>query len=205
MTLEPAKYATAGCPADLAMERYADGDEAAFGQLFSELSPRLRAFLQRLTGSAAQTEDLLQDTFLRIHDARGAFVKGNGVAQWAYAIARNGYISQCRSARAKLARASVGTEALASVAADEASGEQQAVARQTAELVERVLREMTPAQREAFVLLRCERLSVSKAAERLGASPGAVKIRAFRAYGAIRQALEAREQGRACWLRQVTA
>jgi Sigma-70, region 4 len=60
---------------------------------------------------------------------------------------------------------------------------------------------MTPAQREAFMLLRCEYLSVSKAAERLGASKGAVKIRIFRASGAIRQALSALDHECPSWKR----
>jgi RNA polymerase sigma-70 factor (ECF subfamily) len=177
--------------ADLAMDRYAGGDETAFSQLFSELSPRLRAFLRRLTGSEELTEDLLQETFLRMHHGRSGFVRGNGVAQWAYTIARNGYISQCRSTRARLTQASEGAEALEGVAGNEGTSEQQAVARQTAHIVERALLDMTAAQREAFMLLRCEGLSMSKAAQRLGASKGAVKIRLFRASSAIRRALAA--------------
>src|SRR3954466_767231 len=62
--------------ADLAMQRYADGDESAFPVLFGELGPRIRLFLQRLGCAADVAEDLLQETFLRVHHARGLFARG---------------------------------------------------------------------------------------------------------------------------------
>jgi RNA polymerase sigma-70 factor (ECF subfamily) len=64
-----------------------------------------------------------------------------------------------------------------------------AIARQTAALVESVLGKLAPAQREAFVLLRYEGMSVEDAAAVLGSTPTAVKLRAFRAYEALRAAL----------------
>src|SRR6187399_22521 len=92
---------------DRAMDRYADGDDAAFDDIFSGLAPRLRLFLQRMGGNAELAEDLMQETFLRIHHCRGSFARGKPVAPWAYAIARNCFISHTRSAKAKLAKASI--------------------------------------------------------------------------------------------------
>jgi len=174
---------------DLAMNRYAAGDERAFALLFSELGPRLRAFLRRMSGSVALADDLTQETFLRMHHARGAFCAGKPVAPWAFAIARNCYISHTRSARAKLDRASAGETALERLADGDGSGEQQSMARQSALAVERALLGMTAARREAFILLRYEGMSVSSAAQIIGISEGAVKIRAFHAYEIIRRAL----------------
>ena len=52
---------------------------------------------------------------------------------------------------------------------------------------------MTPARREAFVLLRYEGLSVAAAAQIVGISEGALKIRAFHAYEILRSALAGME------------
>src|SRR5439155_24794664 len=71
----------------------------------------------------------------------------------------------------------------------EADSEQATIAREMAATVERVLAGLPPAQREAFVLLRYEGMSVQEAAEILGSAPTAVKLRAFRAYQALRAAL----------------
>lgn len=178
---------------DLAMARYAEGDAAAFDQVFSLLSPRLQRFLLRLTGSRELAADLTQETLLRLHQARGHFKPGMPALPWAYTVARNCCLDALRSAkrRPEVLGEPPGLERPAGADAD---GEQQLVARQSAAAVERALREMTPARREAFVLLRYEGLSVAEAAEVLGASEGAVKLRAFQAYKTIREALDRLEK-----------
>jgi RNA polymerase sigma-70 factor (ECF subfamily) len=179
---------------DLAMHRYADGDDAAFEQVFVALAPRLRLFLQRMGCRPDAAEDLTQETFLRIHHARGSFARGKQVAPWAYAIARNCFISHARSSRAKLARASIGIDHIELVAGASTNVEEESMARQTAEVVSRALATMTAARREAFILLRYEGMSVAAAAQIVGISEGALKIRAFHAYEVLRGALAEMEK-----------
>jgi RNA polymerase sigma-70 factor, ECF subfamily len=180
-------------PMDLAMSRYADGEDTAFAELFAGLGPRLQGFLRRMTGSADLAADLLQETFLRMHAARGGFARGRPVLPWAYAIARNCYISHARSARARLERASRELVQECVPAAD-GTAEQDVAARQMAAAVERALQGMTAARREAFVMLRYEGLSVAMAAQIAGVTEGALKIRAFHAYEIIRSALAAQSE-----------
>ncbi|MFO0660134.1 MAG: sigma factor-like helix-turn-helix DNA-binding protein [Polyangiaceae bacterium] len=47
------------------------------------------------------------------------------------------------------------------------------------------------AQREAFILIRYEGMSVAEAAAVVGTTESAIKLRAFRAYEALRAALGA--------------
>jgi RNA polymerase sigma-70 factor (ECF subfamily) len=176
---------------DLAMSRYADGDASAFTEVFSALAPRLRAFLLRLTASRSLADDLLQETFLRIHHARASFARGRRVVPWAYAIARNCFVSQSRSAQTRMTRASGDLMDLELPAGPEANAEQNALAQQSAAVVQQTLAEMTEARREAFILLRYEGLSVAAAAQIVGVSESALKVRAFHAYELIRAALAA--------------
>ena len=176
---------------DLAMGRYADGQASAFAEVFSALAPRLRAFLLRLGGSRELADDLLQETFLRMHHARGSFARGRRVVPWAYAIARNCYVSQARSAQTRMTRASADILELELPAGPEANAEQNTLAKQSAAIVQRTLAAMTDARREAFILLRYEGLSVAAAAQIVGVSESALKVRAFHAYELIRAALDA--------------
>jgi RNA polymerase sigma-70 factor (ECF subfamily) len=180
---------------DEAMDRYAQGEAAAFSILYAGLELKLRTFLMRLAGAHPLAEDLLQETFMRIHRARGSFEPGARVVPWAYAIARNAWLDHTRSAQARAHReldpkgSPDGAPALEPATGPEADSEQAAIARETAFVVEAALRALPPAQREAFVLLRYEGMSVQEAADILGSTPTAVKLRAFRAYEALRAAL----------------
>lgn len=178
---------------DGAMGRYAEGDDSAFATIYAGLAPRLRMFLLRLSKSRPTADDLLQETFLRIHRARASFAVGARALPWSYAIARSVYIDHVR-ARAVRKESLVdrddampGVDVAGGVDAD---GEAIAIARQTADLVSAILDRLPVNQREAFVLLRYEGMSVADASRILGATEGAVKLRAFHAYEALRKALD---------------
>jgi RNA polymerase sigma-70 factor (ECF subfamily) len=187
----PSSESEAGNAADLAMARCAEGDDSAFHEVFTALAPRLCRFLKRLSGSQSLADDLVQETLLKLYQARGQFTPGMPVVPWAYAVARNCYLDAARAARRRplvLEDAELG-ERHATRPSPEGDGEQNLIARRAAEAVERALAEMTALRREAFVLLRYEGLSVAAAAAVLGASEGAVKLRAFQAYELIRAEL----------------
>lgn len=175
---------------NVAMDRYAAGDSRAFATLHQALYPRLHAYLTRMSGSSVHAADLVQETFLRVHRARSTFAPGGAVLPWAYAIARNVALDHARAARLRE------TERLPSDPGPEmidrggADAESTAIAAQAARVVEQVLAGLPASQRDAFILIRYEGLSVQDAAAVLGATPTAVKLRAFRAYEALRAALE---------------
>jgi RNA polymerase sigma-70 factor (ECF subfamily) len=75
--------------------------------------------------------------------------------------------------------------------------ESSVLANETARAVARALAGMTDARREAFVLVRFEGMSIADAAQILGASENAVKLRAFQAYEIIRGELGRLEKPRA--------
>jgi RNA polymerase sigma-70 factor (ECF subfamily) len=177
---------------DRAMDRYAQGDESAFAALYQVLAPKLRSFLFRLSGRSPIADDLLQETFMRMHRARGSFESGAAVVPWAYAIARNAWLDHIRSARVRgriMDRDGESNPAAEPATGPEADAEKAAIAHETAALVQKVLAGLPSTQREAFVLLRYEGMSVDQAAEILGSTSTAVKLRAFRAYEALRAAL----------------
>jgi len=173
-----------------AMSRYAAGDGAAFAAVYDHLSPRLFRYLMKLTrGDRARSEDLLQQTFLQMHDARGRFVPGSAVAPWAYAIARRLFLDTVRKSRREHSSESV-DGLLEGTAAGDGTPEAHVTAQRMASDLEAELERLPPQQREAFLLVRDEGLSMSDAALLLGTTVAAVKIRASRAYKALRAILQ---------------
>jgi RNA polymerase sigma-70 factor (ECF subfamily) len=185
--------------ASAAMDRYACGEDAAFSELYDLLAPRLSAFLFRRTRDASHTEDLLQQTFLQMHQARRHFGTGADVTPWAYAIARRLVIDAFRKKGRECVRANEDLDQESERTATRASPEAIVGRQQLARRVEHELARVPEAQRVAFELVQCDGLSMAEAAEALGTTVTAVKLRAHRTYLALREALgeEVREELRA--------
>jgi RNA polymerase sigma-70 factor (ECF subfamily) len=176
--------------ADRAMERYAEGDDEAFAALYDALAPRLYGYLVRQTRDAPRAEDLLQQTMLNIHLARDRFIRGAEVAPWAFAIARRLFIDSQRRGKREVLAVDGDMDAGPSSAP---SPDDMLRADDLSQTVDRVLRRLPPAQREAFELLKRDGLSVAQAAQVLGTTVSAVKLRAHRAYEALRRVLDEAE------------
>jgi RNA polymerase sigma-70 factor, ECF subfamily len=175
--------------ANAAMDRYARGDDAAFADVYDAVAPRIHAFLLRQVRDRVSADDLLQKTLLQMHRKRGTYVAGLAVMPWAYAIARRLCIDEFRRRKTDMlwsARAILEGDRVALSLPDD-----HALSRELAELVEAELSRMPETQRVAFELLRIDGLSHDEAAQVLGTTVSAVKLRAFRAYTAIRSVLGA--------------
>jgi RNA polymerase sigma-70 factor (ECF subfamily) len=78
------------------MGRYCRGDAAAFHRLYALLAPRLLAYLFGLLRDKAAAEDILQVTFLKVHEARSTYVLGANPIPWMYTIAHRTCLDELR-------------------------------------------------------------------------------------------------------------
>jgi RNA polymerase sigma-70 factor (ECF subfamily) len=175
---------------DAAMDRVARGEEGAFDDLYRLAAPRVRSFLLRMCGQPALADDLLQETLLRVALSRGSFETGAAALPWVLTIARNAFFDHTRRTRTRADYVRTARTAASRLAPSDTRGDEVLVAREMMAVVRDTLDRLPVAHREAFVLLRFEGLSVAEAAQVLGITEGSVKIRAFRAYQALRTALE---------------
>jgi RNA polymerase sigma-70 factor (ECF subfamily) len=168
------------------MARYAEGDEAAFAVVYDEVAPRLHAYLVKQTRDVARAEDLVQQTFLQMHRARGSFIPGAEVLPWAFAIARRLMIDGFRRGKREVLDGGDRTDDRPALdpAADDLVQAQELASR-----IRRELARLPETQRVAFELVKGEGLSLSEAAQVTGTTVAAVKLRAHRAYEALRAAL----------------
>src|ERR1700744_3960624 len=81
------------------MARYCDGDASAFRELYALASPKLLGYLMKMARSRALAEDLLQQTFLKVHRARAAYVRGADPLPWIYAIAHRTFLDELRKGK----------------------------------------------------------------------------------------------------------
>jgi RNA polymerase sigma-70 factor (ECF subfamily) len=174
--------------ADAAMDRYARGDDGAFSELYDLLAPRLYGYFVRQTRDTDLADDLTQQTLVKMHRARGQFLPGAAVTPWAFAIGRRLLIDNVR--RTRRDKVSTGDDAALDTAiADGPAADDLVQAQETAQRIQRVLLTLPDSQRVAFELVKQEGLTFVEAAEVVGATVAAVKLRAHRAYEALRAVL----------------
>jgi RNA polymerase sigma-70 factor, ECF subfamily len=174
------------------MARYQDGDAAAFRELYAVVAPRLLGYLMKMARDKALADDLLQQTFLKVHRARAAYVRGADPLPWIYSIAHRTFIDDVRKHKRAVVR--VADEEVPEVAAglDGESVERRDEPRVDAELAREALdalAQLPTQQREAVVLTKLDGKTVAEAAEIAGTTVGAMKVRAHRGYEALRKLL----------------
>jgi RNA polymerase sigma-70 factor (ECF subfamily) len=171
------------------MERYARGDDAAFAAVYDAVAPRLYGYLLRQTHDPSRAEDIVQQTLLQMHRARCRFIPGAEVLPWAFAIARRLLIDNARRRKREVLVAT-DEEGDGDVArSNEPAADALVAADQLARRIRRELATLPEAQRVAFELVKEEGLSLAEAAQVLGTTVAAVKLRAHRAYEALRAVL----------------
>ncbi len=184
----PANEGEAWGPLEVAMARFADGDEAAFREVYRAVAPRLQGLFLRLGMSACVSDDLVQESMLRIHRARASYRRGAKVLPWVYAIARRLVIDRGREKRRERATSELYALALVDVGGP-ARADQQLAAKRMALAVDSALDQMPEGQAVAFRLVREEGFSLNEAASALASTNLAMRLRTHRACKALREAL----------------
>jgi RNA polymerase sigma factor (sigma-70 family) len=179
------------------MNRYCQGDKPAFHRLYALLAPRILAYLWGLIGEKAAAEDLLQQTFLKVHEARAVYVRGANPIPWIYTIAHRTCLDEMRKrkrSRVRLTKdgemsAGTGGEPAADLSgtAVEARSENEGDSDGAAAAAMAALDHLPENQRQALILTKVHGRSHAEAAMITGTTPGAIKLRAHRAYVTLRQ------------------
>jgi RNA polymerase sigma-70 factor (ECF subfamily) len=175
------------------MTRYAAGDAAAFDALYAAFSPRLFGYLLRLLGDRAAAEDALQHTFIRLHEARSAYVRDADPAPWLFTIAHRVALDELRRRKRAKVRLSQKDEMLPEPQAaidGTREGAGQDAPDERVEVTLELLQRLPELQRTALVLTKLEGRSVAEAAAITGSTATAIKLRAHRAYVRLRELLK---------------
>jgi RNA polymerase sigma-70 factor (ECF subfamily) len=164
------------------MQRYQQGDPEAPGALVAAISPALLRFFRTLPVSREQADDLLQDTWLRIHRVRHTYRPGEPVLPWIYAIARRACVDGYRKTK-RITTHETTMDELPEPPA-------QAAPRDALPPFETLVAVLPNAQREVITMLKVGGLSLEEVARATSSTVGAVKQKAHRAYERLRDLLQ---------------
>jgi len=170
---------------EMLMARYQSGDSAAATTLIDRISPQLHRFFAAQFASRAHADDLLQETWLRIHRVRHTYRPGEPVLPWFYAIARHVRVDHFRRAIRTTAREQ-SLQEMSAVAASYPGKSPQAGD------LEALLAPLPESQREVIEMLKVAGMSLDEVARATSSTVGSVKQKAHRAYEKLRSMMSAR-------------
>jgi RNA polymerase sigma-70 factor, ECF subfamily len=167
-----------------------DHTDARFrDQVLPELEVLYRV-ARRLTGSAADAEDLVQDTLLKAYRAFDRF-DGRYLRAWLLTIMRNHHRNQLRKRRPDLLDDEVAQRLPGRGQDARRDGvDEQAFHHDLDPVVRDALRSLSPKHRSVIALVDLDGLSYREAAELLGVPVGTVMSRLHRARSRVRSRLE---------------
>lgn len=177
-------------PLELAMARYARGDDAALGEVYDLAAPHLFRFLSRLARDVALAEDLTQEVFLRVHGARASYRVDAKVLPWMFTIGRRLFLDSVRARRHDGPSLDAEDRPSSNDAVSGGPTPDELVVESHLRIeVERILATLPEQHATAYRLLKEENLTAAEAAAVLGTTENGVKLRAHRAYEALRRTL----------------
>lgn len=160
------------------------GDVEQYAVLVRRYRDRYARYASRMLGSADAAEDAVQDALIRAYEQLGQCRDPDNFAGWFFLILRN----RCFAERRRHRRVD-GLELADELAAPDTTPA--AVERdEQVRSLEQALLQLTPEQREVFVLKHVEELSYDEISTRVGTGVAALKMRMHRAYDRLRELLK---------------
>jgi len=165
------------------------GDQKAFGVLIRRHQKRLFRFIYGLTGSFDQTEDIVQEAFIKAYGAIKSFRTGYDFYPWLSTIARNlAYNQLTRGVKAESLEKK--TEAGFDTPSPELGPLERLLDSEGQKRFYEALRALPEKYRTVFVLRHFEDLDYSQIASYMKIPPGTVDSRLYRARKMLTEALK---------------
>jgi len=168
------------------LARFLEGDEASFSELVRRYSSELYRFVGRFVHTEAVAEDVVQDTFIQLHQSAAGFDLSRRLRPWLFTIAANKARDHLRSRgrRREVSLQGGATQhqseepGYIDFLADETLSPTDAIEdKERAEIVRAIIAEMPDRLREILILGYYEQFPYKEIAEILSIPLGTVKSR----------------------------
>ena len=174
------------------LDRYAQGDEAAFREIVSRYKDSLYVFLRHFLTQQDLIDDVFQETFLQLFTSRDSFDTSRPLRPWLFTIAANKAKDALRK-RQRTAATPIGTiaqpeemsfnDVLNALTSDTTRPYEELQKNETASQVRQVIADMAENLREILILAYFNRFSYKQMAQILSIPIGTVKSRLHTAVG----------------------
>lgn len=169
-----------------------ESDVEAFAEIFRRHEKRLKWFFQVLSRDEHQSEDLTQDTFLRLWRCRESYQPTGRFESYLFEIARNLWLNCRRDMTRRPAVDFSADEHVLELVAAEAASQPEAVtlARERRQRIEAAIDALPEPLRIVFVLSHLQGMKYREIGEALNIAEGTVKYRMHEAVMGLRNELK---------------
>jgi RNA polymerase sigma-70 factor (ECF subfamily) len=150
--------------------------------MWEQLHNGLRAFIAKRVGNEAETEDLLQNIFLKVHQHADTLQEPERLVSWVFQVTRNAIVDHYRSAERRR-EVPVGL-------ATEIHPDKKAPVIELSQCLRPMIDRLSSDYREAIRLVELEGLTNQEAAIKLGLSVPGMKSRVQRGRQQLRKMLD---------------
>ena len=174
------------------MLAYAGGDATAFERLYAKHKGPLFRYVLRSVKGRGEAEELFQDVWMKVIEARARYAPRAKFSTWLYTIAHNRLVDHWRSRGLTLVSTDEGDEESGvpePAAPPGAEPERLHEARETLDRLAAALAALPLAQREAFLLHHEGELTAAEIAAATGTNEEAAKSRLRYAMTKLREAI----------------
>lgn len=169
--------------------RVRGGDDEAFRLLVERHTRAIYRAAYRITGNAADADDVVQETFLRAYRAIERYDARASFTTWIHRIAINGSLDLIDSRKRREGRHSAG-EDLAAIASTAATPDRVVHGIEMQRAVASAMERLSGNERTAFVLRHFEGMPLEEIGQILGTQINATKNTVFRAVKKLREQLQ---------------
>lgn len=168
------------------LQDIAAGSSKAFRTLYSQWEPTLSSFIFQVTRSKIITAEIVQDVFLKIWMTRESLVEVKDFKAYLFVISKNRAINALKKSLAELEK----MKKYASEVPFNEQPEDDDNDQLPFTLIDEAIDQLSPRQKEIFLLHRHERYSYREISEQLGIGKESVKTHLSLAVKSIKQHIE---------------
>jgi RNA polymerase sigma-70 factor (ECF subfamily) len=165
-------------------------DEKAFAQLVERYQRPVRGFFLTQTGDPALSDDLAQETFIRVWERLGSFRQLSGFSTWLYRIAYNLWYDEVRSRRPMLSLDDAEGPPLEAEISLQAGQRDENCERERARWVRQAVARMDEPERTCIVLFYLQEQSTRAIARIMDMPEGTVRSHLSRGRAKLKAILE---------------
>lgn len=165
----------------------ADGDQVAYGRLYSFYYPQLYTSIAFMAQSHEDAQEIIHETFLKIWKAKETLMLVKSFEDYAYTLAKNLLFNLLK--RKKISQRVMQSLSDESIKNAGPAPDQEYLYKQYYETAIHAINQLTEQKRRIFLLRTQEGMSLAEIAAEMGISVSAVKKHLYAAFDSVKEAL----------------